>query len=83
MNILKTLLICLLLITTQVTISHAGPQGVSASEAASRVQQQLGGRVLAVETIQRKGKTFHRIKILTRKGVVRVVRVNAANGRFR
>jgi len=85
MNILKTLLLCLFLISTQVNLSFAGQNqhGIGPGEAASRVQHQLGGRILAVETIHRKGKTFYRVKILTRKGVVRVVRVNAANGRFR
>ena len=52
---------------------------ISADEAAARVQRQYGGRVLAVETRQRNGKTFYRIKVLTRKGVVRVVRINAGN----
>ncbi len=85
MNILKTSLLCLLLFTTQANISLASPNqhGISPGEAASRVQHQLGGRILAVETIHRKGKTFYRVKVLTRKGVVRVIRVNAANGRFR
>ena len=50
---------------------------ISADEAAARVQSQYGGRILAVETLQRNGKTFYKIKILTRKGVVRVVRINA------
>jgi len=57
---------------------HIGP-----GEASARVQKRLGGRILAVETIQRKGKTFYRIKILTGKGVVKVVFVNAASGRIR
>lgn len=85
MNILKTSLLCLLLIFTRVELALAGTnqQGIGPSEAASRVQQQLGGRILAIETIRRKAKTFYRVKVLTRKGVVRVIRVNAANGRFR
>ena len=52
---------------------------ISADEAAARVQRQYGGRILAVETRQRNGKTFYRIKVLTRKGVVRVVRINAGS----
>ncbi|NOX51047.1 MAG: hypothetical protein GXP16_11020 [Gammaproteobacteria bacterium] len=85
MNILKTLILCLLLITTQANLAQAKQyqHGIGPGEAASLVQHKLGGRILAVETLHRNGKTFYRIKILTRKGVVRVVRVNAANGRFR
>jgi uncharacterized membrane protein YkoI len=54
---------------------------ISADEAAARVQRQYGGRILAVETRQRNGEVFYRIKVLTRKGVVRVVRINAGSRR--
>jgi uncharacterized membrane protein YkoI len=54
---------------------------ISADEAAARVQQQYGGRILAVETRQRNGEVFYRIKVLTRKGVVRVVRIRAESRR--
>ena len=94
MNIFKTTLFCLLLISTQMLFAQhprhfwqdhllAQNQGIGAGEAAARVQKKLGGRILSVETFQRKGKTFHRIKVLTRKGIVRIIRVNAENGRFR
>ena len=52
---------------------------ISADEAAARVQRQYGGRILAVETLQKNGKTFYRIKVLTRKGIVRVVRIKAGS----
>ena len=52
---------------------------ISADEAAARAQQQYGGRILAVETRQRNGQLFYRIKVLTRKGVVRVVRIKAGS----
>jgi len=81
MNIIKTTLLCLLLSTSQMTLAQN--QTISPGEAAARVQQEVGGRILSVETIQRKNKTFYRIKVLTRKGVVRVMRVNAENGRTR
>lgn len=61
-------------------LAWAAPRAViSADEAAARVQQEYGGRILAVETQQQNGKTFYRIKVLTRKGIVRVVRVRAGN----
>jgi len=52
---------------------------ISANEAAARVQQQYGGRILAVETRQQNGHVFYRIKVLTRKGIVRVVRIKAGS----
>lgn len=85
MNIIKTSLLCLLLISSQANLALAGPNqhGIGPGEAAAMVRHELGGRILAVETIHRKGKKIYRVKILTRKGIVRVIRVNAANGRFR
>ncbi len=56
---------------------------ISASEAAARVQRRVGGRILAVETVQaRGGRYYYRIKILTRRGEVRVYRVDAGSGRM-
>ncbi|WP_126456633.1 PepSY domain-containing protein [Sulfuriflexus mobilis] len=54
---------------------------ISSNEAAARVQRQYGGRILAVETLQHNGQVFYRIKLLTRQGVVRVVRVDAGSRR--
>jgi len=93
MNILKAMIFCLLLSASQTLLAQNAPhfwqnhllaqkQSIGPGEAAARVQEKLGGRILSVETIQRKGKTFHRIKVLTRKGVVRIIRVNAATGQF-
>jgi len=94
MKFIKTSLLCLLLFTSPIAFSHADRphwQGgllakndlISPNEAAARVQQKLGGRILAIETLQGKNKTFYRIKILTGKGVVRVIKINAKTGRFR
>ena len=57
--------------------AEAPSHHISADEAAARVQRQYGGRILAVDTRQRNGQVIYRIKVLTRKGVVRVVRVKA------
>jgi uncharacterized membrane protein YkoI len=59
--------------------AEAPSHHISADEAAARVQRQYGGRILAVETRQRNGQVFYRIKVLTRKGIVRVVRVKAGS----
>ncbi|MCK4743934.1 MAG: PepSY domain-containing protein [Sulfuriflexus sp.] len=94
MKLLKTSLLCLLLFVLPITLSHADRSHwhggllaknntVSPNEAAERVRKELGGRILAIETIQRKNKTFYRIKILTGRGVVRVINVNANTGRIR
>jgi hypothetical protein len=57
----------------------AASSHISADEAAARVQRQYGGRILAVETRQQNGHVFYRIKVLTRKGIVRVVRIKAGS----
>jgi uncharacterized membrane protein YkoI len=54
--------------------SQQRPQ-ISASEAAARVQAREGGKILAVETIR--GGAAYRVKILNRKGQVRVIVVDA------
>lgn len=94
MKLFKTSLLCLLLFALPITLSHADRphwrggllaknNQLSPNEAAARVQGKLGGRILAIETLQRKNKTVYRIKILTGKGVVRVINVNANTGQFR
>jgi len=56
---------------------------VSRDAAASLAQQASGGRVLAVEKLERQGQIFWRVKVLTAAGEVRVVLVDAASGRVR
>lgn len=62
------------------TAANSAPR-ISADEAAAKVQREYGGRILAVETLQQNGLTVYRIKVLTRKGVVRVVRIDAGSRR--
>lgn len=73
-----TRILCLVILVTSL-FSQAlwADAALSADEAAARVQREYGGRILAVETQQQNGQTFYRIKVLTRKGVVQVVRINA------
>lgn len=52
-------------------------------EAAARVQQQTGGRVLAVERAEQGGRPVYRVKVLTPSGDVRIVVVDAGGGRGR
>ena len=54
---------------------------VSRDEAAATVQRASGGRVLAVDKTDRDGRAVWRVKVLTAKGEVKVILVDATNGR--
>ncbi|MDD2845392.1 MAG: PepSY domain-containing protein [Rhodoferax sp.] len=54
---------------------------VSRDDAAAMAQQATGGRVLAVDQVQREGRLVWRVKLLTPKGEVLVVLVDVASGR--
>lgn len=51
--------------------------GVSLNEAVQQVQRETGGRVLSADTMNQRGQTVHRIKVLTPSGQVRIVNINA------
>lgn len=55
--------------------------GISLNEAVRQVKHETGGRVLSAETVQRKGRELHRVKVLTPSGQVRVVVIDAQPGR--
>ena len=54
---------------------------VSRDDATSLARQVTGGRVLAVEKIEREGRLVWRVKVLTAQGEVNVVLIDAATGR--
>jgi uncharacterized membrane protein YkoI len=54
---------------------------VSRDDATSLAQQATGGRVLAVEKIEREGRLVWRVKVLTPQGEVRLILIDAASGR--
>lgn len=56
---------------------------VSRDEAAVMAQKATGGRVLAVDLVQRDGRALWRVKVLTAQGEVQVVLINVASGRSR
>ena len=58
-------------------------QAIDRDQAAAQVQKQTGGRVLSVDSAERKGKKVYRVKVLTRSGEVRVVIVDAKTGKRR
>ena len=54
---------------------------ISRDDAATAAQQTSGGRVLAVDKAQREGRPLWRVKVLTPKGEVKVILIDAASGR--
>ena len=54
---------------------------VSRDEAAAAVQRASGGRVLAVDRIDRDGRAVWRVKVLTANGEVKVILIDATSGR--
>lgn len=55
----------------------AKKQGVSLEQAVAQVKQETKGRILTAETVNRKGRLTHRIKVLLPNGKVRVMHVDA------
>jgi len=60
----------------------AQAESLSLNEAAKMVQQRVGGRILAAEVAQSNGRTYYLIRILVRKGQVKVYRVDPHSGRI-
>lgn len=54
---------------------------VSRDQAAAQAQQQTGGRVLAVDLADAGGRAVWRVKVVTPRGDVRVVLVDAGSTR--
>jgi len=63
----------------QATSMAAVRDEVSLSEAVARVKREYGGRILEAETREQNGRRVHVIKVLTREGRVRTVRVPAGD----
>jgi uncharacterized membrane protein YkoI len=54
---------------------------VNRDDAASIVQKASGGRVLAVERSEHKGRAVWRVKVLTPQGEVKVMLIEVSSGR--
>ncbi len=67
---------------------RAGPaaqqreRDISASAAARRVRERVGGRILAVHRERQGERLIYRVKVLTGDGHVREIRVDARTGRI-
>lgn len=57
-------------------------QGVSREEAAKKVKQRYGGKILAVSEAKKDGRAAYRVKGLTGKNQVYVVYVDKRTGRI-
>ena len=69
--------VCALLIA----LSAPAWADVSRDEAAAAAQRVSGGRVLSVEKTESERRPVWRVKVLTDKGEVRVVLIDAGSGR--
>ena len=65
-------IICLALLMSLVSTSV---YAVSLNEAARKAAKQNNAKVLSAKTVQQGNKRVHEIKLLTKKGVVKTVRV--------
>lgn len=72
-----------LLAACSVTLALAAPAwaDVSRDQAAAAAQRQTGGRVLSVEKAESGHRPVWRVKVVTQKGEVRVVFIDASAGR--
>jgi hypothetical protein len=62
-------------------MAQAG-NGISLDQAMRMVRERTGGQVLRAETKRDKGRTVHRIRVLTEDGRVRTWHVDAETGRI-
>jgi len=67
----------LLIALTLAAVLVAAAWAITLEEAARRVAAEHDARVVSAQTIERDGRRIHVIRIVTRDGVVRTVRVPA------
>ena len=72
-----------LLVACAVALALTAPAlaDVSREQAAALAQSQTGGRVLSVEKSESGRRSVWRVKVVTPRGEVRVVLIDAAHGR--
>ena len=70
-------LLCVLLMS----LGTAVWADVSRDQAAAMAQQVSGARVLSVEKAERGGRAVWRVKVLSARGEVKVILIDAASGR--
>lgn len=70
-----------LITTLMLALSTPVWADVSRDDAAAMAQRATGGRVLAVDQAERAGRLVWRVKVLTARGEVVVVLIDATSGR--
>lgn len=70
----------LLVAITMAAVLAVSAWAITLEEAAERVAQQHDAKVVSAHTVERDGRRIHVIRILTKDGVVRTVRVPADEG---
>lgn len=68
---------------TLVAMSAAASAAVSRDDAAAMAERASGGRVLSVERSESGGRPAWRVKVVTERGEVRVVMIDAETGQPR
>lgn len=68
----KLQIVCLILLLSWLPASVFA---ITLDEAARKAARQYDAKVLSARTIQQGNKRIHEIKVLTKKGVVKIVRV--------
>jgi hypothetical protein len=78
----RTRFISQLLLSALLMIPSLYARGdVSLDQAVEQAKQRLGGRVISAETQESDGKRVHNVRILTKDGKVRRLRINAEGAR--
>lgn len=76
LKILRQLLVAI----TMAAVVAVSAWAITLEEAAERVARQHDAKVVSAHTVERDGRRIHVIRILTKDGVVRTVRVPADEG---
>ena len=76
---MKRLLRNLVIALTLAAALMASAWAITLQEAARRVAEQYDARVVSAHTVERDGRRIHVIRIVTREGVVRTIRVPAGD----
>lgn len=76
-RLLPKMLLCILLLIP----GFYARGDISLDQAVEQAKQRLGGRVISAETNERNGKRIHNVRILTKDGKVRRLRIDADGDR--
>jgi uncharacterized membrane protein YkoI len=78
----SSLLLSIMLLTGVTTMAHAGKPAVSVKQAISTVKGHVAGKILSNDLAKKGSVPAYRIKVLTDKGVVKIIFVDAETGKI-